>query len=819
MARQRVQVAGLQTPTQITPVASPIETYVRPPEVPTRDTPLSQFITAVAPIVEEVSRAEKVKRIKREAEIENGKAKQKAAEALILRKQALRAAKNAANEALKTDPELYYGEGGEEALTEIRAAAMQPTLDSLPPDDDIRLAVENDVKVGNIAWFEQNFDPNKNDFVRGKTLGNVFNEVIAIEDDTSLTFDEKKKEIETLLQQTVDTYDNISWNNVNNSAVQVIKSRVSEKGTGALYAILESKNQFGASNYYESGLAIKEDNSKFQAEATKEIVSSAVTEMIAIENQPNISPKNKEAMIEQVIQDTISKNPFVERSSITTSMASVTTQRMFGKETTSMFEVLSKDTEAVTNPDNASFFDAITRQRVQTREKREQDEILAAQKAAKLKQEEADKTATSTNITSAVLQFMAGAPTRLLYGDDTTITLPSGKTATVSKEQAKDEFARLSSIRLQEKLDVAKAEASLTGAEVDEDLIAQRHLAEDMEMFYNKTGTLPDFLADPLTTNISVLKSVPMSKVNSEETLAQAQQVLTAYQTVKSLGASLNFVTTDEDTKYRLEALDFFTKELNMSLDTALATVQGKRIPVSIGSVDAEDLTKSGMWFSSSVFENVKNMGHVSEYVRRGAQYYMSMDGMTRDQALKAVGERVQEDFIVVEDRTGNKRAIQKLSGELTVTAPKFQEFLDTISDTPVLMEIAEEAFGEGSVFTLNNDYDNPQQIQLIVTNESGTQAQSLVSIPMKDIDSLNTELIISNVLEDLGKQLPSDLGNAIGSVADTVADTGLTEEQYKRKYPFSSKPAITSEDEFSEELIEEVEKLITEPFIDNVSP
>lgn len=310
-----------------------------------------------------------------------------------------------------------------------------------------------------------------------------------------------------------------------------------------------------------------------------------------------------------------------------------------------------------------------------------------------------------------------------------------------------------------------------------------------------------------------------MSKVNDEETLAQAQEVLKAYQTVKSLGASLSFATTDTDTKYRLEAMDFFTTKVGMSLDTALSMVQGKRIPTSIGALDTEDLTKSGMWFSSSVFKDVTNMGHVSEYVKQGAQYYMSMDGMTRDLALKAMGERVQEDFIVLEDKAGNKRAIEKLSGEITVTAPKFQEFLDTVSNTPALTEIAEEAFGEGSVLTLNNDYDNPQQVQLIITNESGTQAQSLVSIPMRDIDSLNTEIIISNVLEDLGKQLPSDLGNAIGSVADTVADTGLTVEQFKRKYPFSPVPSTINEDEFAEDLLKEAEKLIAEPFINIASP
>jgi hypothetical protein len=787
MAKQRVQVAGLQTPTTVTPVATTVDTYVRPPSLPEGGSPLQQFIANITPAVEEVTRIEKAKRVKREIEIENGIKRQKAAEAKLARKTALRLAGQAASEALATDPDLYYGDDGETALTEVRAAAMAPILDEIT-DEEVRNAVEQDIKVGNIGWYETNYDPKKGDYVRGKTLGNVFTEVTAIEDDANLSFEEKKVEIQTLLQETVDSYPNIGWANVNNAAVTVIKSRVDDNGTGALFAVLDDANQFSTANFYDAGLSIKASKEKYEKEATEEIVSDAITEMIAIENKTNISSEAKQAMIEQVITQTLANNPFVERSALTTGMAIITTDRMFENETTPMYEILSKDEEATTNPDNAPSFDSINKTIASTRKSRKVKEAKALADAEALRLEQADAQMSKTHLTTAVLSFMADGPSRLLYGADTEITLPSGKKYTITKEEAQDEYERQSATRLQEKIDSATAESAMTGADINTDAIAQRHLAEDFKKFYTKTGTLPNFLSDPLTTNTNVLVSQPISDVNDEETLARAEGVLTAYRSTIALGGSLNYVNNDQEVKYRLEALDFLTTKAGMTLPTALAVVQGPRKSVSIGALDVEDLTTSGRWFSSSVFKDVTNMGHVSDYVRQGTQYYMSMKGMTKDLALKAMGERVQEDFIVVEDKAGNKRAIQKLSGELSVGVPKLQTFLDTISEVDTLTDIAESAFGEGSVFTVSNDYDNPNVIQLVVTNDTGTQALSLASIPMADIDSLNMELVISNILRDLGEQLPSDLGNQIGSVSDAILDSGLTEEQFRRKYPFSGK-------------------------------
>ena len=127
-------------------------------------------------------------------------------------------------------------------------------------DEEILEAVKSDFKLANITWFERNFDPEKNKHLRGKTLGNVFNEVIAIEEDDTMTLAEKEQAIESLFQETVDAYENINFNHVNQFAVGTLQRRTAKFRKGALYNVLDKRDQFNASNFLEAGLAIDKDN-------------------------------------------------------------------------------------------------------------------------------------------------------------------------------------------------------------------------------------------------------------------------------------------------------------------------------------------------------------------------------------------------------------------------------------------------------------------------------------------------------------------------------------------------------------------------------
>lgn len=74
MAQTRVQVGRLNAPTQsdLRPQASPVETYVRPPETKQQPSQLSQFLTAITPAIEADADLRNADRLKREREIETG---------------------------------------------------------------------------------------------------------------------------------------------------------------------------------------------------------------------------------------------------------------------------------------------------------------------------------------------------------------------------------------------------------------------------------------------------------------------------------------------------------------------------------------------------------------------------------------------------------------------------------------------------------------------------------------------------------------------------------------------------------------------------
>ena len=796
MARQRVQVQGIQAPTEVRPTARAVETYVQPVAPQFKPSPLAQFVEGISPAIETISQIEKEKQVKRQIEIEQGEKKKKAAEATLVLSRATRAAKAAGNEALVVDPDKYYGEGGEEALTEVRRAAVADIFAEIE-DEEILEAVEADFKLANINWFEQNFDPEKNKHLRGKTLGNVFNEVVAIEEDDTMTMAEKEQEIEALFQQTADTYENISFAHINQFAVGTLQRRTSKFGKGALYNVLDKRNQFNAANFLEAGLAIDKDNETYQNEKKPEVISSAIEQMIAIEKATNRSATEKQAAFQDIITSTTQNNPFVSEDDMYSAMANVAQERMFEQTTTPMYEFLKSKPEAMNNPNMASNFDNINRIISQTEDNQKRQAEAAQAKADKERLEEADDLTKQTAITTSVISFRQGAFVSEMIGKE--VVLPSGKPYTITKEDAITEFERQSQIALQEKLQLAGQEEAISGEPYSEAAIVQRHLAEDMENFYNKIGAVPTVLADPINTNVSLLTSKPLSGVNDEQTLAKAEEVLTAYTAMRAMGADVkNTNVTDNDT-YRLKALDFFKNTMGMDMTTALSKVQGEKINATVGNVNVDELTKKGFIFSRSEFSDIRNKGHVQDYIKRGTEYMMALEGMTREKALELMSQEAELDFVVVEDKNGVKTALEKLSGDMRLagTSPEtIQNFVNAVAEIPDVQDVINRIEPNGAI-SLANDYDNPQVLTLVINDEDGAMTTALASIDMATLQGTTMEIIVENALREINKQLPTlNIGNVVGSVEEgLVGETGLTPEQYERKYPFSKKP-VMPEDE-----------------------
>jgi len=811
MARQRVQVQGIQAPTEVRPTARAVETYVQPVAPQFKPSPLAQFVEGISPAIETISQIEKEKQVKRQIEIEQGAKKKKAAEATLILNRATRAAKAAGNEALVLDPDKYFGEGGEEALTEVRRAAVADIFSEIE-DEEILEAVEADFKLANINWFEKNFDPEKNNHLRGKTLGNVFNEVIAIEEDDTMTTAEKEQEIEALFQQTADTYENISFAHINQFAVGTLQRRTSKFGKGALYNVLDKRNQFNASNFLEAGLAIDKDNEAYQNEKKPEVISSAIEQMIAIEKATNRSATEKQAAIQDIITSTTQNNPFVSEDDMYFAMANVAQERMFEQTTTPMYEFLKSKPEAMNNPNMASNFDNINRIISQTEDNQKRQADAAQAKADKERLEEADNFTKKTAITTSVISFRQGAFVSEMIGKE--VMLPSGKPYTITKDDAITEFERQSQIALQEKLQLAGQEEAISGEPYSEAAIVQRHLAEDMENFYNKIGAVPTVLADPINTNVSLLTSVPLSGVNDEQTLAKAEEVLTAYTAMRAMGADVkNTNVTDNDT-YRLKALDFFKNTMGMDMATALSKVQGEKINATVGNVDVEELTKDGFIFSKSEFRDIRNNGHVREYIKRGTEYMMALEGMTREKALELMSQEAELDFVVVEDKNGVKTALEKLSGDMRLagTSPEtIQNFVNAVAEIPDVQDVINRIEPNGAI-SLANDYDNPQVLTLVINDEDGAMTTALASIDMATLQGTTMEIIVENALREINKQLPTlNIGNVVGSVEEgLVGDTGLTPAEYRRKYPFSKKPVMPEDERTVNDAMEVVNEVVS---------
>lgn len=73
MAKQRVMVSELNAPTEVTPTARPVNTYVRPEAPITQPSALSQFLGAIAPVVEQKGEEILKEKALRERDERNGK--------------------------------------------------------------------------------------------------------------------------------------------------------------------------------------------------------------------------------------------------------------------------------------------------------------------------------------------------------------------------------------------------------------------------------------------------------------------------------------------------------------------------------------------------------------------------------------------------------------------------------------------------------------------------------------------------------------------------------------------------------------------------
>ena len=283
MARKPVE--RLRPSARLQAVARPVETYVRPAEQPEARTGLGEFISAIAPAAETMAEIEKRKKLKLQREAEQGIAAARTLDAKIATSSALRAARK---DFINNVPD--YLEMSDEAVAARRAEIMQPFLQSAQDsgDDLLFQAVKGNIEMGNLAWFNTEYDPEKFKHNFAINMGKVGGEVLDIATDTGYVpeteedgsplapenikfgLDLQKKNIDEIVRQASEAY-GYSQAMVNDYIMEkVIAPNVRSQGPNAAYQWAEERKFRGIPRYQAMYKTIDSDLRAFNKEFAKQ---------------------------------------------------------------------------------------------------------------------------------------------------------------------------------------------------------------------------------------------------------------------------------------------------------------------------------------------------------------------------------------------------------------------------------------------------------------------------------------------------------------------------------------------------------------------
>lgn len=275
----RKQVERLRPSARLQAVARPVETYVRPAEQPAPKTGLGEFIRAIAPAAKDLAQLEKQKQLKLQREAEQGIASARTMDAKLGVSSALRAAQK---DFINNEPD--YLEMSDEQVAARRAEIMQPFLQQAEDsgDDLLFQAVKGNIEMGNLAWFNRDYDPAKFKHNFTINMGKVGNEVLGITSDVGYipqteedgTIEEnraiQKKNIDEVVRQASQAY-GYNQTMVNDYIMEkVIAPNVRTGGRNAAYEWAEERKFRGIPRYQAMYKTIDSDLRAYDKEFKKQ---------------------------------------------------------------------------------------------------------------------------------------------------------------------------------------------------------------------------------------------------------------------------------------------------------------------------------------------------------------------------------------------------------------------------------------------------------------------------------------------------------------------------------------------------------------------
>ena len=212
MAKKRLQVAALDAPTTVKPMASPVDIYTVP-EKPFVDTQLAQFVNAITPAIEAEQQKLLQYRQDLERSVKQGFADQEAHQARL----AITNLNKVAGEAY-TNNEQYYLEAGRDVLAADRNKFNTDYITQLEDsgaNPSVIKSIKQDLEIGNIKFFGEVYNPSKQDHDNKIALGTLREQITNDVNAPMLNEALKDKAVANSIAIFQKAYPNISLTDIN----------------------------------------------------------------------------------------------------------------------------------------------------------------------------------------------------------------------------------------------------------------------------------------------------------------------------------------------------------------------------------------------------------------------------------------------------------------------------------------------------------------------------------------------------------------------------------------------------------------------------
>lgn len=270
MAKQRVQVAPLEAPTAVKPVASPVETYLRPPEEKVKN-PLAEFVSAITPAVKAEQAEIDLRRQQLAREVQAGIAEQQSFQAKLAVTDLLSESVNQYEQNKE-----YYLEAGPAVMANDRQTYFTDYLTSLEEagtNPAIISAIKKDLELGTVKFFADpaaGYNQAKFTYDQNKRDALVLDRITKITSNVDMPKQQQVQLINSLVSDYFKTgRDKKGFNDKLMELADKQSGILGETGLTDWLQSPESLNRFGVAEYAESVTRIKRNAAALAAKTLK----------------------------------------------------------------------------------------------------------------------------------------------------------------------------------------------------------------------------------------------------------------------------------------------------------------------------------------------------------------------------------------------------------------------------------------------------------------------------------------------------------------------------------------------------------------------